>query len=283
MRRKTIVLMCCMSLLAGACNSELGLDQPDCAKQVLNTHVLAAQAVPTAKYTPCIDELRLGWDSVSWFARDGRAGIEFGRGFAPFLTVTVTESCDLSGAQPARSGHPLGYPDIERFENVEFVPAVIEITIIPLAERPLESARAIVDRFGRLEIEDRRVIFEIDNDLDQEVSPRVNRALASDHYVWIISNLDAEEETLEMRSNDPAVAGTGLEPEEALDMIEDRVPDLFYRGAWYFTFEGGCITYDFAAEGIVAVTVADDADDALGFYPAHEFRRFARDAGFDID
>jgi len=281
--RRIILGVAALALLASACNSSLGLDDPECTDQALNTHVLAAQAVPTAKYTPCIEELRLGWDSVNWFARDGRAGIEFQRGINPFLTVTVTESCDIAEAQPARSGHPLGYPDIERFEAVEFVPVVIEISIIPLGEQALASAESIVAELGRVEIEDRRVIFTVDKNLDEEVAARVNRELANDHYVWIISNLDAEEKTVEMRSNDPGVAGTSLRPEEALDLIEDNVPDLFYRGEWYFTFEGGCITYEFDAEGIVAITVAEDADDALGFYPAHELRKYARDAGFDID
>lgn len=283
MSRRTILGVAALALLASACNSDLGLAQPECTDKALNTHVLAVQAVPTARYTPCIEELRLGWDSIDWFARDGRAGIEFGRGVSPFLTVTVTEKCDVSEAEPARSGHPIGYPDIERFEDVEFVQAVIKVTIIPLGKRPLESAETTVAKLGRVEIEDRRVLFTIDGDLEEEVSPRVDRALASGHYVWIISNLDAEEGTVELRSNDAAVAGTGLRPDEALDLIEDNVPDLFYRGEWYFTFDGGCITYDFDAEGIVAITVAEDADDALGFYPAYELHQFARDAGFDID
>ena len=275
--------MAALALVASACNSDLGLDQPECSDKPLNTHVLAAQAVPTAKYTPCIEELRLGWDSVDWFARDGQAGIKFRRGVNPFLTVTVGESCDIAGADPAKSGHPPGYPDIERFEDVDFVPVLVKVAIVPLGDRSLESAEAIVERLGPEEVDDRRVVFTIDYDLDQEVGPRVARALASDQYVWIISNLDAEEKTVELRSNHSGVSGTRLSPEAALDLIEDNLPDLYYRGAWYFTFEGGCITYDFDAEGIVAITVADDADDAIGFYPAYELRKYARDAGFDID
>ena len=192
------------ALLAGACNSALGLDQPDCNDLELNTHFLAAQAVPTAKYTPCIDELRLGWDSVDWYARDGEAGIEFVRGTTPFLTVSVTETCDVSDARPARSGHPIGHPDIDRFEDTESVPIVIRITIIPLGEGPLQSAEDIVEDLGQIEIEDRRVIITIDGDLEQDARSRVDRALANGHYVWIISNLDAVEEKIEMRSDNPA-------------------------------------------------------------------------------
>ena len=60
------------------------------------------------------------------------------------------------------------------------------------------------------------------------------------------------------------------------------VPDVSYRGNWYFTFEGGCITYEFDATGALAETIAGDAEDSLGFYPAHELRNFAKEQGFDI-
>jgi hypothetical protein len=93
--------------------------------------------------------------------------------------------------------------------------------------------------------------------------------------VWIIDELDAEEGTVELRSNDPTIVGRGIPAEEALNLIEDRIPELFYRGNWYFTFEGGCITYEFDAKGTLAETVAADADDALGFYPAFELRKSA--------
>ena len=78
------------------------------------------------------------------------------------------------------------------------------------------------------------------------------------------------------------VAGSGLSPEDALDEIEDHVPEVFYRGQWFFTFVGGCITYDFDAKGALAETVAEDAEDALGFYPAHRVRAIAERAGYDI-
>ena len=100
--------------------------------------------------------------------------------------------------------------------------------------------------------------------------------------MWIIDEVDAEEGTVQLRSNFPTATGRGLDPDDALDLIEDAAPEVFYRGNWYFTFDGGCITYEFDTKGILAETVAADAEDALGFYPAFELRKFARDAGFDI-
>ena len=97
-----------------------------------------------------------------------------------------------------------------------------------------------------------------------------------------IDEVDAEEGTVELRSNISAATGHDLDPQQALNLIKDAVPEVFYRGSWYFTFEGGCITYNFDAEGTLAETVAEDAEGAVGFYPALELRQFAADEGFDI-
>ena len=126
------------------------------------------------------------------------------------------------------------------------------------------------------------MIYTVDSAIDDPVGSRSELALSRGAYVWIIDELDVEEGTVQLRSNLAAAAGRGLEPDDALDLIEDAAPGVFYRGSWFFTFEGGCITYEFDANGILAETVAADADDALGFYPALELRQGARDAGFDI-
>jgi hypothetical protein len=120
--------------------------------------------------------------------------------------------------------------------------------------------------------------------VSQQVGPRVNFALLRSEYVWIVSELDAEEGTVELRSNDPGLTGLGrgVSTAEALDLMEDSVPDVFYRGSWYFTFEGGCITYEFNAKGRLAETVAADAEDALGFYPASLVVEGARREGLDF-
>ncbi len=51
-----------------------------------------------------------------------------------------------------------------------------------------------------------------------------------------------------------------------------------YRGAWYFRFEGGCVTYRFAAEGQSLETLPEDVAQAIGFFPREELRRIAREA-----
>ena len=281
MRRCAAYAMMFLTISAGACGN-LGLGEADClspSRGASSATILTVQAVPTAKYTPCLDELRLGWDSVRWFAEAGRAGIEIFDNVEPFLTATVTPSCDVGTAKQVSSDHP----DIERYEAVESVSVGIEITIVPSGEQALSRARALTDELGDSEIDDRPVLLTVDERLDQSISSRVSAALTTDQYVWIINELDATELTVEMRSSHSSAAGRGIAPEAALNLIEEDVPEVVYRGSWFFTFEGGCITYEFDAHGRVAETVATDAEDAIGFYPAAELRRGAREAGFNIE
>jgi hypothetical protein len=278
MRRLTIIFV--VALAATGC-ANLGLGEAGCVQslgEVSSVNIMNLQAVPTAKYTPCLDELRLGWDSVDWFAEDGRAGIEIIESFNTFLTATVTESCDVSNAIEVQSG----YPDIRRFDDIEFQSADIQITIIPTGQQPLSTSRALTDSLAGIEIDDRPVTYIIDSDIEQPVSTRAQVAQSQTDYVWIIDELDAEEGTVQLRSNNTIATGHGLQPQEALNLIEDVIPDVFYRGNWDFTFEGGCITSEFDAKGTLAETVASDAQDAIGFYPAQELRQYAEDAGFNI-
>ncbi len=284
MRRRVAGFLVFATLLT-AC-SNLGVGEAECVASgrelapdgVSPANVMSVQAVPSARYTPCLNELRLGWDDVEWFGRDGEAGFKITRGFTPFLTATVTETCDISDATQVESG----YPDIERYEAIDFEPVEIGITLIPADERPLLQAKMLVEDFEGLEIDDRPVVWTVDEEIEQQVGPRVNLALFRNQYVWIISELDAEEGTVEMRSNVPGVAGSGLRAGSALDLIEDNAPDVFYKGNWYFTFDGGCITYEFDAEGTLAETIENDANEAIGFYPAYELVQLARDAGLDV-
>lgn len=281
-RRRSILVVpiAALALLATGC-SNLGLGELDCtapSNEVSTSTILTVQAVPSAKYTPCLEELRLGWDSVDWFAEDGRAGIEIAESFTTFLTAVVTPSCDVSDAVPVESDEP----DIERYEDVDFEPATIEIAIVPSGERPLATAYKLSADLATSQIDDRPVEYTVDNAIDEPVGQRVEQALTEVDFVWVIDEIDAEEGTVQLRSNRPDATGHGLDVDDALDEVEDAAPDVYYRGNWYFTFEGGCITYSFDANGILAETVADDAEDAIGFFRALELREGAADAGFEI-
>ena len=75
MTRRHALVGLALSVVLGACGN-LGLGEADCSspeRDISSSNILNVQAVPTAKYTPCLNELRLGWNSVAWFAEDGRA------------------------------------------------------------------------------------------------------------------------------------------------------------------------------------------------------------------
>jgi hypothetical protein len=279
MNRRPVLLLVVAAVVAASC-SNLGLGKPGCISRggdVSTSTVMTVQAVPSARYTPCLNEIRLGWDGINWSAEKGRAGFDLLRRDRVFLSAEVTPSCE-----PVGIATDSGYDDIERFEDVEFQQTNIAITVIPSGERPLIRSELLVEELSGVEIDDRPVTFTIDRNMEQTVGSRVDLALIRDEFVWIIDELDAEEGTVELRSNLVGVAGSGLDTDDALDVIEDAVPDVFYRGRWYFTFEGGCITYTFDATGTLAETVADDANDAIGFFPAYELVEAARDAGYNI-
>ena len=278
--RRGLLTLVVFTFTVGGC-SNLGLGEASCLppeRGVSSANILTIQSVPTAKYTPCINELRLGWDTVEWFAEDGRAGFKISRSISPFLTAVVSPACDVAGASRVESGNP----DIERYEDIESQGAEIGITIIPSGDRPMLASRLFVERLEGTEVDDRPVIFTIDQDVAQQVGPRVNAALLRDQFVWIVGELDAEEGTVEVRSADPGVTARGVSTAEALNLVEESLPDVLYRGNWYFTFEGGCITYEFNATGRLAETVAADAEDAIGFYPASVVVEEARRQGWEF-
>jgi hypothetical protein len=286
MNRRRLGFLLVMAIVTAAC-SNLGLGEADCTppeRGISSSNVMTLQAVPTARYTPCLNELRLGWHSVAWFAENGRAGIEIMGGVEafetvqPFLTATVTPSCDTTGATQQMSG----IADIQRFEAITDRPIPLGITLIPIGEIALIKALSLAADLIDTRLEDQEVKFTVDRLIAEPVGDRLSRALDRNQYVWILDELAAAEGKVELRSNDPLVAGSDLSPEDALDEIEDHLPDLRYRGSWYFTFEGGCITYEFDAEGSLAETVASDAADALGFYPAYKLRELAEGAGYDV-
>ena len=278
MRRSTTLATGAVVLLLASC-TRLGLGVPECAP-VANTAsgamVLTLQAVPTAEYAPCINTLKLGWETPMFEVESGRASLSIHHAMTPFLTATLTETCDIGNARP------VPHPFVEKYESVHSIESDITVMVIPSAERPLIYARTLTEEFGSVRVNGRRLLLNVDDDTTFDVRTRVNSALMTNQFVWIISELDVNEKTLELRSTPEGEGHRGLSANEAIQRIEDSVPEPVYKGNWYFVFEGGCITYEFDAKGTVAETVADDVVTSLGFYPLAELRELGRRQGFDV-
>jgi len=86
---------------------------PDCGTG--HTMILAAQAVPSAAFLPCIAALPPGWTASGAQIASGRAtfGLDSGQAGLQTATITLTATCDMAGAQPIPSGQP-GMSQFER-------------------------------------------------------------------------------------------------------------------------------------------------------------------------
>ncbi|MGH8837124.1 MAG: phosphatase PAP2 family protein [Actinomycetes bacterium] len=104
---------------------------PTCKAQRVT--VLMAQAVPSATEVPCIAALPVGWTFAGATVQDGQARfwLDSDRGGEQAITVTLTRTCDTSGARVASSDEPA----VQRLDNAEAA----------------ENGGSGVDRFYRFE------------------------------------------------------------------------------------------------------------------------------------
>ena len=86
---------------------------PDCGPG--HAMILTAQAVPSAAFLPCIAALPSGWTTADPEIASGRASFVLNSGQAGLqaVTITLTATCDVSGAQRI----PSGQPGLRRFER----------------------------------------------------------------------------------------------------------------------------------------------------------------------
>ena len=278
---RRLVLLIVVAVLVGSACGRMGVGLPRCETSTENPEtatLLGLQAVPTADYAPCLNSVKLGWDEVDYEVESGKMSIEIGREFSSFLDVSLTETCDVGDAIPV----PSGMPDVARYEDIDQVSTEIRVTIIPTGERPRIHSLMMAEELEGVRAEDRPVLFTVDEDIDFSVRSRVNNALFTDDYVWIIDDLDTEEDTLELRRTAESEGARGLSVDQALHRIEEITPEVRYQGKWYLVFNGGCITYEFDAQGTVAETVAQDAAEAIGLYPNAELRKEGRRHGYEL-
>lgn len=278
--RRRIALVVALGLLLTACG-RLGVGVPGCETVVRDPStaiILSLQAVPTAEYAPCVNELKFGWNGPHFQAESGLAETWItNSNMTTFLTASLTESCDIGDAIQVASTDR----GVERFEDIETIEPELIVTIIPSGESSVAYARDLVDGLRATEIRERLVLFRIDADESLSVGDRIDRAFQDGEFVWLVGELDAEEGTLELRSS-AGVTARGVSVDTALDRMEDVVEEVVYRGNWYLRFEGGCITYEFRAKGRLAETIAADAAAAFGLYPLDGLREIGENLGYEI-
>jgi hypothetical protein len=130
MRRAALLFVVAAMAVGPACSKDLRTSaQPDCVEGLgglsqmelgfdsrkVSTLTLFAQAVPTADRVPCVQNYPAGWNFSSMRVRNGRARFELDNDRAGYgaVKVTLTETCDVAGAQRIASDEP----GTERFER----------------------------------------------------------------------------------------------------------------------------------------------------------------------
>ena len=118
----------------------LGAYAPSCGTG--HSMILSAQAVPSAALLPCIAALPAGWSVGGTDIASGRAsfGLDSDRAGPRAVTVTLTATCDISGARQI----PSDQPGMRRFERplslVACSTPASATTPSPAAARPTGSS-----------------------------------------------------------------------------------------------------------------------------------------------
>ena len=106
--------------------SNPGVQAPHCGMR--HPMILAAQAVPSAAFLPCIAQLPPRWSTADAQTASGRASflLDPDQAGVAAVTITLTATCDTTGARQVTSGAPQvtsgapqvtsGQPGIRRFE-----------------------------------------------------------------------------------------------------------------------------------------------------------------------
>ena len=92
---------------------DIGADPPPCGTG--HSMILAAQAVPSAALVPCVAALPSGWQVGGADIASGhsRFWLDSDQAGPPAVTITLSATCDVSGARPV----PSDQPGTRRFER----------------------------------------------------------------------------------------------------------------------------------------------------------------------
>ena len=273
-----------LALVAGACgNSNLGRAVPACPvdPNVITTFsgaiILEMQAVDTAEYVPCLNDLKAGWSYEDLVPERGlsRFWLDSDRLGSHFLEVSLTPSCEVGSASELTTD---GVTGVTEFREVELVGSSVTMVIVPATGREADYARIIEAELEARQINDRDVFVVFDTS-DAPLAEKVASAAARDRPIVIVNEQDALDGTATLRMPDESQSTRGLDLDDLFDRLEDRLPEPSFEGTWFRVFEGGCITYEFDAKGPGVDRLAGDVEDALGLFPAGEARRILRSAG----
>jgi hypothetical protein len=281
--RPTVLIA--MALLTASCaNANLGRSVPACPpdrdaiSQITATMVLQMQAVDSAEYVPCLNDLNAGWTYEDLVPQRGesRFWLDSDRLGTSFLEVTLTAACDVSGLSEIAGSEA----DVAEYRDVDLIGSTVTVVIVPVTgrEKEKEYAQGIEAELEARQVNDRQVFVVFDDD-DAPLADKIDEARQRDRPIIVVDEQDVAFGTATLQMPDDDLARRGLDVDDMLDALEDRLPEPSFTGTWARVFEGGCITYEFDAKGPGVDRLADEVEDALGLFPAGEVRRAMRAVG----
>jgi hypothetical protein len=278
--RRLLVLITALVLLGSGCSNEnIGRSRPRCDFQdgVTSEMLLQAQAVPTARYGPCVDDLPAGWSYVHQEAEAGRARfwLDSDRLGDRFAEIVLTDACSPGAVVPIASPAD----DIWAVAESTVVVEPVRIVIVPVGTGQRDYAAEIGVDLAVRHIEGRRIDLTLEEHGDAE--DRAREALESGRFVLTIGEVNELNRTVGLQMPGEN-ARTGMTLEDALEEIEDEVTEPRYAASWYFTFEGGCIEWHIDAKGPEVAMLSSEIRSALGFLRLDELREGAAAGGFLI-
>ncbi|MEE8330390.1 MAG: hypothetical protein V3R84_01310 [Acidimicrobiia bacterium] len=272
-----------MALLASSCGiSTLGRAFPRCEFPFVDIPVsviMEIQAIPDAEFGPCINELEPGWTYHHMQHQSGnvRFFIDSDRLGDRFLTVNLSESCDPGSA--AARAHPNNR--ITRFVEATEEIQPIDLVIVPTSDSAREyAARVGVDLAGQ-SVRGRPLTLQLADSKTPDED--IGEALEDGAFVVIVSANDAARETMQGMAPGDDEIHTNLTLGDVLDGIEERVEEGTYRATWFHLFDGGCVTFEFDADGAGVETLVADVELAVGFADLADLKEQAKQAGFILD
>jgi hypothetical protein len=279
--RKSALLIVLLGVVTASCTSDLGRAVPGCvdAREANGAHIIEFQAVPSASLVPCIRELPPGWDYIDLVPQQGRSRfhLDSDRIGDAFLEVTAEASCDVGAAEQ----QPTDEPATELFVDVLVEPQpVVQLVVVPVNERHLIYGQGLLIEMTDVEIRGRTLVARIDDEAIA-AETRIARALAAGAPAFSVGDSDVDNKTMTLHLPG-RTARIGQTLDQALDEVDDDAEEMRYRAVWYYRYEGGCTTYEFDAEGRGALTVADDAGEALGFFAVAPVLEFFQGADLPI-
>jgi hypothetical protein len=250
------------------------------AAPLRSAQLIQAQAVPTAEWGVCVEDLPGGWQASMPQAAAGEVTLSLASPDLglPFVTATLTEVCEVAPA-----AHRVASPvaGLDRFVAVEETAAGVRVTLVPVAARHDQAAYELATDLRERELRGNPVRTTLLASAAGPVPSRIQEALDLGEAAIVVDDEYLARGELELRVPDlgrPIVSRVG----GVLAELAERAPPPRYLATWWHVGEGGCITYRVDAAGPAAASMADDLDASLGFFPLGDLRRQLAGADFEL-